>query len=71
MHGHPFMIDVIDCDVRLPAPVLDDGSGELSMPLLFMGQLVKLSILLGKILKLLYGWVIWLLSFFLGKRTLT
>ncbi|KDQ18055.1 hypothetical protein BOTBODRAFT_155106 [Botryobasidium botryosum FD-172 SS1] len=54
--GHPFMIDVHDCDVRLPTP--EDPATEetrLTQPCLFLGELVKLSILLGRVLKAIYS----------------
>ncbi|KZS88408.1 hypothetical protein SISNIDRAFT_531893 [Sistotremastrum niveocremeum HHB9708] len=46
-YGHPFMIDVQDCDVRLPS------SGEPGD--VYLDELVRLSILLGKVLKTIYS----------------
>ena len=44
--GHPFMINVEDCDARLPS------SGE---PYdLYVDEFVRLSILLGRVLKTIY-----------------
>jgi hypothetical protein len=44
--GHPCMIDVQDCDVRLPS------SGDLSD--LYMVEMVRLAVLLGRVLKAVY-----------------
>ncbi|KAF5386791.1 hypothetical protein D9615_001601 [Tricholomella constricta] len=46
-YGHPYMIDVQDCDARLPS------SGDLSD--LYMDELVRLSVILGKVLKTIYS----------------
>ncbi|QRV85818.1 Fungal specific transcription factor domain [Ceratobasidium sp. AG-Ba] len=48
--GHPLTINVLDCDVRLPRG--DEAEG---MKMEFMGELVKLSILLGRVLKSIYS----------------
>lgn len=45
-YGHPSMIDVEDCDARLPS------SGELSD--LYLDELVRLSIILGRVQKTIY-----------------
>jgi hypothetical protein len=44
--GHPFMIDVHDCDARLPS---SGDPGEL-----YMDELVRLSVILGKVMKTIY-----------------
>ncbi|KAG5645591.1 hypothetical protein DXG03_005729 [Asterophora parasitica] len=46
-YGHPYMIDVQDCDARLPS------SGDLND--LYMDELVRLSVILGKVLKTIYS----------------
>ncbi|KAF7778524.1 transcriptional regulator family: Fungal Specific TF [Agaricus bisporus var. burnettii] len=46
-YGHPYMIDVQDCDARLPSS--GDESG------LYMDELVRLSLLLGRVLKAIYS----------------
>ncbi|KZP12550.1 hypothetical protein FIBSPDRAFT_835995 [Athelia psychrophila] len=46
-YGHPYMIDVADCDVRLPS------SGDPND--LYMDELVRLSVLLGRVLKTIYS----------------
>ena len=48
-YGHPLTINVLDCDVRLPRA--DEAEG---MKMEFMGELVKLGILLGRVLKSIY-----------------
>ncbi|KIJ26445.1 hypothetical protein M422DRAFT_71920, partial [Sphaerobolus stellatus SS14] len=46
-YGHPFMIDVEDCDVRLnSSDRIED---------MYMNELLKLSILLGRVLKMIYS----------------
>ncbi|KIM25984.1 hypothetical protein M408DRAFT_197963 [Serendipita vermifera MAFF 305830] len=45
--GYPQMIDLTDCDVRLPTP-LDQGIG-------YLNALTRLSIILGEILKAIYS----------------
>ncbi|KAF9819774.1 hypothetical protein IEO21_01865 [Rhodonia placenta] len=45
-YGHPFMIDVQDCDVRLPS------SGDASAR--YLDELVRLSLILGRVLKTIY-----------------
>lgn len=45
-YGHPSMIDVQDCDVRLPS------SGDPNE--LYIDELVRLSVILGKVLKTIY-----------------
>ncbi|KIO32577.1 hypothetical protein M407DRAFT_105584 [Tulasnella calospora MUT 4182] len=54
--GHPFMIDVLDCDVRLPTP---DDPNDISIaatkPNCYLAELIKLSILLGKVTKTIYS----------------
>ncbi|CAE6471751.1 unnamed protein product [Rhizoctonia solani] len=49
-YGHPLTINVLDCDVRLPRA--DEAEG---YRMEFMGELVKLSILLGRVLKSIYS----------------
>ncbi|EUC61692.1 fungal specific transcription factor domain protein [Rhizoctonia solani AG-3 Rhs1AP] len=49
-YGHPLAINVLDCDVRLPRA--DEAEG---LKMEFMGELVKLSILLGRVLKSIYS----------------
>ena len=63
--GIPFMIDVHDCDARLPGPELTIGHPPLSTSeveyatsLAFMGELVKLSVLLGKVTRTIYRCVL-------------
>ncbi|KDR73617.1 hypothetical protein GALMADRAFT_269832 [Galerina marginata CBS 339.88] len=46
-YGHPYMIDVQDCDARLPS------SGDPTD--LYMDELVRLSILLGRVQKCIYS----------------
>jgi len=46
-YGHPYMIDVQDCDARLPS------SGDLND--LYMDELVRLSVILGRVLKTIYS----------------
>ncbi|KDQ60931.1 hypothetical protein JAAARDRAFT_31927 [Jaapia argillacea MUCL 33604] len=46
-YGHPFMIDVQDCDARLPS------SGDPHD--LYMDEMVRLSIILGRVLKTIYS----------------
>ncbi|KAF8163606.1 fungal-specific transcription factor domain-containing protein [Crassisporium funariophilum] len=46
-YGHPYMIDVQDCDARLPS------SGDLND--LYMDELVRLSIILGRVQKTIYS----------------
>ncbi|KAF9053044.1 fungal-specific transcription factor domain-containing protein [Panaeolus papilionaceus] len=46
-YGHPYMIDVEDCDARLPS------SGDATD--LYMDELVRLSIILGKVQKTIYS----------------
>ena len=48
-YGHPYMIDVQDCDTRLPS------SGDYND--LYMDELVRLSILLGRVQKTIYRFV--------------
>ncbi|KAL4254047.1 hypothetical protein ABKN59_002483 [Abortiporus biennis] len=45
-YGHPFMIDVQDCDARLPS------SGDPND--VYMDELVRLSVILGRVLKTIY-----------------
>ena len=45
-YGHPYMIDVQDCDARLPS------SGDLND--LYMDELVRISVILGRVLKSIY-----------------
>ncbi|KIJ49740.1 hypothetical protein M422DRAFT_65811 [Sphaerobolus stellatus SS14] len=46
-YGHPFMIDVEDCDVQLnSSDHIED---------MYMNELLKLSILLGRVLKMIYS----------------
>ncbi|EGN95510.1 hypothetical protein SERLA73DRAFT_186554 [Serpula lacrymans var. lacrymans S7.3] len=46
-YGHPYMIDVQDCDARLPS------SGDPHD--LYMDELVRLSVILGRVLKTIYS----------------
>ncbi|KAK2466686.1 hypothetical protein APHAL10511_000944 [Amanita phalloides] len=46
-YGHPFMIDVQDCDARLPS------SGDSND--LYMDELVRLSVILGRVSKAIYS----------------
>ncbi|KAF9448024.1 hypothetical protein P691DRAFT_705734 [Macrolepiota fuliginosa MF-IS2] len=46
-YGHPYMIDVQDCDARLPSS--DDEND------LYMDELVRLSVILGRVLKAIYS----------------
>lgn len=46
-YGHPYMIDVQDCDTRLPS------GGDVND--LYMDELVRLSVLLGRVLKTIYS----------------
>ncbi|EJD42242.1 hypothetical protein AURDEDRAFT_115195 [Auricularia subglabra TFB-10046 SS5] len=53
-YGHPFMIDVSDCDARLPSAADSEhplAPGEY----VYMNELIKLSILLGRVLKMIYS----------------
>ena len=45
-YGHPFMIDVQDCDARLPS------SGDPNDR--YLDELVRLSVILGKVMKTIY-----------------
>ena len=45
-YGHPYMIDVQDCDARLPS------SGNPTD--LYMDELVRISVILGKVIKTIY-----------------
>ena len=55
-YGHPFMIDVLDCDVRLPTPDdPNDPETQLTKPNCYLAELIKLSILLGKVIKTIYS----------------
>jgi hypothetical protein len=49
-YGHPFMIDVQDCDVRLPSGGDPNDS--------YLDELVRLSVLLGRVLKTIYRHVL-------------
>lgn len=57
-YGHPYMIDIQDCDARLPS------SGDPND--LYMDELVRLSIILGRIQKAIYTQV---LDFFYNNLT--
>jgi len=48
-YGFPYMIDVQDCDARLPS------AGDSTA--LYMDELVRLSILLGRVQKTIYRYV--------------
>ena len=50
IYGHPYMIDVVDCDARLPS------SGDSND--LYLDELLRLSVLLGRVLKTIYTCVI-------------
>jgi len=45
-YGHPYMIDVNDCDARLPSSGLPHD--------LYVDELARLSIILGRVLKTVY-----------------
>ncbi|KAF8621512.1 hypothetical protein AX15_007742 [Amanita polypyramis BW_CC] len=47
VYGHPYMIDVQDCDARLPS------SGDINE--MYMDELVRLSLILGRVQKTIYG----------------
>lgn len=47
--GHPYMIDVTDCDVRLPSSGDPDKH--------YTDELVRLSLLLGRVMKTIYRYV--------------
>ena len=49
MYGHPYMIDVADCDARLPSS--DDPND------LYTAELMRLSLILGRVQKTIYGCV--------------
>jgi len=61
-YGHPYMIDVRDCDARLPS------SGDSND--LYMDELVRLSVILGRVLKTIYRYV-HLRTFSVGVLCLT
>lgn len=48
-YGHPFMIDVGDCDARLPSSGDDTD--------MYLDQLVRLSVIVGKVMKNIYTYV--------------
>lgn len=45
-YGHPFMIDVGDCDARLPSSGDERDT--------YIDQLVRLSVIVGKVMKNIY-----------------
>ena len=50
------MVDVLDCDVRLPTPDDPvDPALALTKPNCYLAELIKLSILLGKVTKTIYS----------------
>ena len=49
MYGHPYMIDVEDCDARLPSSDQPDDS--------YIAELMRLSLILGRVQKTIYGCV--------------
>ena len=49
-YGHPYMIDVRDCDARLPS------SGDPAD--MYMDELVRLSVILGRVYKAIYTYVL-------------
>ena len=53
-YGHPYMIDVQDCDARLPS------SGDTTD--VYLDQLVRLSVIVGKVMKNIYTYVFLRLS---------
>ena len=58
-HGLPMTINLIDCDVLLPSPHPDDqttltGDVEINRPYLYLIEMVKGSVFLGRILQTLY-----------------
>lgn len=55
-YGHPYMIEVQDCDARLPS------SGDAAD--LYLDQLVRLSVIVGKVQKNIYTYVSPLISTF-------
>lgn len=54
-YGHPYMIDVQDCDTRLPS------SGDFND--VYMDELVRLSILLGRVQKTIYRFVTFIIVY--------
>lgn len=50
IYGHPYMIDVVDCDARLPS------SGDSND--LYSDELLRLSVLLGRVLKTIYTYAL-------------
>lgn len=49
-YGHPYMIDVEDCDARVPS------SGDPNDQ--YTAELLRLSLILGRVLKMIYGFVL-------------
>ncbi len=49
-YGHPYMIDVQDCDARLPS---SGGASDL-----YLDQLVRLSVIVGRVQKSIYRYVL-------------
>lgn len=49
MYGHPYMIDVEDCDSRLPSSEQPEDS--------YIAELMRLSLILGRVQKTIYGCV--------------
>ena len=45
-YGHPYMIDVHDCDARLPSAGNPND--------LYMDEMTRLSVILGRVLKTIY-----------------
>ena len=54
-YGNPYMIDVQDCDTRLPS------SGDFND--VYMDELVRLSILLGRVQKTIYRFVTFIIVY--------
>lgn len=50
-YGHPYMIDVQDCDARLPSAG-DPGD-------VYLDELVRLSVILGRVQKAVYTYVLY------------
>jgi hypothetical protein len=53
-YGHPYMIDVEDCDARFPSPSSVPGGIEGGAAGAYLDELVKLSLLLGRVMKMIY-----------------
>lgn len=56
-YGHPFMIDVEDCDARFPSPSDVPGGCEGGVSGAYLDEMVKLSLLLGRVMKMIYRYL--------------